>query len=279
MTDKRHLSSLRRGLSALSLLNFHGRVTTTELAQHCGVPRTTAHRILATLVEEGFVVHNEASHSYALSSQVRRLASGFSRDGLVSEAGRPILQDLCKKLMMPSGLTTPMGENMVLQVSTDFDAPLALGRVPEGTAFPITYGSSGHVYLAYCSVEQRRQIIALASMSSGSFVALQQPAVPSNEALDTIRARGYAIGLGAERDCREGLLAVPVLFNGAYIASLTLRFMNRVHSTGTILERYLDIVQQASRDIERELDRMASEQAMSKTPAALEEQSPALIAL
>ncbi len=260
MTDKNHLSSLRRGLAALNLLNFHGRVTTTQLAKHCGVPRTTAHRILATLVDEGYVVHNEASHCYSLSSQVRRLASGFSQDGLVAEAGRPVLQSLCKKLMMPSGLTTPIGGNMVLQVSTDFEAALALGRIPEGTAFPITYGLSGHVYLAHCGVEKRSQIIALARMSSGSFVALKQPPVPSDVALDAIRERGYAIGVGAEPGCREGLIAVPVYFNGAYIASLTLRFMNRVHSAKTILVQYLDIVQEASREIEQELNRKSSEQ-------------------
>ncbi len=260
MTDKRHLSSLRRGLAALSLLNYHGRVTTTQLAKYCGIPRTTAHRVLATLVDEGYVVHNEASRCYSLCSQVRRLASGFSRDGLVSEAGRPILQNLCKRLMMPSGLTTPIGGNMVVQVSTDFEAPLALGRVPEGTAFPITYGVSGHVYLAHCGLEQRRQIVALAKMSSGSFVALQQPPVPHDEMLDAIRLRGYAVGLGVEPGCREGLFAVPVYFNGAYIASLTLRFMNRVHSAGAILERYLDTLHEASREIEKELDRRASEQ-------------------
>lgn len=269
--DRRHLSSLRRGLSALSLLNFHGRVTTTQLAKHCAVPRTTAHRILATLVDEGYVIHNEASHCYSLSSQVRRLASGLNRDSLISEAGRPILQALCKKLMMPSGLTTPVGENMVLQVSTDSEAPLALGRVPEGTAFPATYGPSGHIFLAHCGIEQRRQLIALASMSSGSFVALQQPPVPSDEALDEIRARGYAVSLGAEPGCREGLFAVPVHFNGAYIASLTLRFMNRVHSASAILERHLDIVQQASKDIEQELNRMASR------PAARAADYPTLV--
>jgi DNA-binding IclR family transcriptional regulator len=245
MSDKRHLSSLRRGLSALSLLNYHGRVTTTQLARHCGVPRTTAHRILATLVDEGYVVHNEASHCYSLSSQVRRLASGFSRDGLVSEAGRPVLQRLCKQLMMPSGLTTPVGGDMVLQVSTDFEAPLALGRVPEGTAFPATYGPSGHVYLA---------------LSSGSFVSLYRPPLPTDDLLDMILDRGYAVGLGAEPGCREGLIAVPVLFNGAYIASLTLRFMNRVHSVGTILERHLPVLRSAAEEIEDELNRRSRDQ-------------------
>jgi DNA-binding IclR family transcriptional regulator len=260
MSDKRHLSSLRRGLSALSLLNYHGRVTTTQLARHCGVPRTTAHRILATLVDEGYVVHNEASHCYSLSSQVRRLASGFSRDGLVSEAGRPVLQRLCKQFMMPSGLTTPVGGDMVLQVSTDFEAPLALGRVPEGTAFPATYGPSGHVYLAHCGVEQRRQIVALAALSSGSFVSLYRPPLPTDDLLDIILDRGYAVGLGAEPGCREGLIAVPVLFNGAYIASLTLRFMNRVHSVGTILERHLPVLRSAAEEIEDELNRRSRDQ-------------------
>ena len=256
MSDKQHLSSLRRGLAALSLINFHGRVTTSQLAKHCQIPRTTAHRVLATLVSEGYVLHHQASRSYSLSSQVVRLASGIGRDSLVSEAGRPILQKLCEKLMMPCGLSTPVGENMVLQVSTDFEAPLALSRVPEGTAFPISYGPSGYVYLAHCNREQRRQIIELARLSSGSFVGLRQPPVPSDEGLDTIRKRGYAIGLGAEPGCREGLVAVPVYFHNAYIASFTLRFMKRIHSVQGVVERYLDVLRCAASDIEQELGKM-----------------------
>lgn len=268
MDDKRHLSSLRRGLSALCLLNIHGRVTTGQLAKHCRVPRTTAHRILATLVDEGYVHHDPSSHAYTLTAQVRRLTSGFGRDGLVSEVGRPVLDRLCRKLMMPCGLATPVGLDMVLQVVTDSDAPLALGRLPEGTAFPITYGASGHVYLAHCTAQKRKQLIALAQMSSGSFVDLYQPPIPDDEALDEIRRRGYAFNPGAEPGCREGLLAVPIHFNGAYIASLTLRIMNRVLSLDMVLQRHLGPLERAAREIERGLHRRGVDSDALSAPRA-----------
>jgi hypothetical protein len=61
------------------------------------------------------------------------------------------------------------------------------------------------------------------------------------------------------------VLAVPVYFKSAYIASLTLRFMNRIHSSQDIVTRHLVRMQYAAGAIERVLDATNSDPAEARS--------------
>lgn len=252
LTDKRHLSSLKRGLAALSILNLEDRLTPTQLSRRLGVPRTTAHRILQTLVAEGYVIHDGASRSYHLGSEVRRLAQGFNRDSLVAEVARPALRALCAQLLTPVGLAAPRGHDIVIQVSMDYEAPLALNRLPEGTAFPVTYGPSGHLFLAHCDPDLRRQIVAGAALSPAARRP-SPPRPPGDAELRRIRRRGYALSVSRDANIAEGVLATPIYLDGTFIASIHLRFMKRVVSPASAVERYLQPLLASARQIEQTL--------------------------
>ena len=70
MASRDNLSSLKRGLRALSLLNLREVLTATELAKELGLPRTTARRVLDTLIDAGVA----RSRSEALAWCVRLVA-------------------------------------------------------------------------------------------------------------------------------------------------------------------------------------------------------------
>lgn len=276
LSEKRHLSSLKRGLAALSLLNVEERLTATELGRRIGIPRTTAHRILDTLVAEGYVVHDRTTHSFRLTSQIRRLAQGFSRESLVAEIARPVLRALCHELLTPVGLTTPRGHDVVIQVSMDYEAPLALERLPEGTAFPVTYGPSGHLFLAHCEPDLRRQIVAAAASSPSARRAVP-PAAPADAELERIRTQAFALTVSREPRLAEGVLAVPLYLDGQFIGSVHLRFMKRVYSASAALERYLPPLRAAACDIERAMTTVlqaAPELVRAVRPAGLRSAEP-----
>jgi DNA-binding IclR family transcriptional regulator len=210
MDDKKHLSSLRRGLEALSILNIQDSLTGSELAARLKIPRTTAHRILDTLAADGYVVHDIANRCFRLSTKVRHIAFGFNRDSLLAEVARPVLQALCRETLMPVGLTTPVGQHIVTQVSTDHEAPLALERIEEGSTFPLTLGASGHIYLAHCAKDVREKLLSAAARAAPGDSPQTRP---SDADLDRIRSDQYAIS--PPRDgWAEGIIAVPVYFNG-----------------------------------------------------------------
>ncbi len=78
MSSTLQLSSLKRGLRALSLLNARGTLSASELAGELQLPRTTARRVLDTLVGEGYAEKVPGGHQYRLTPMVGMLSSGFS---------------------------------------------------------------------------------------------------------------------------------------------------------------------------------------------------------
>ena len=255
MDEKKHLSSLRRGLEALRLLNIRDHLTGSELAAHLKIPRTTAHRILETLASDGYLIHDEVKHWFHLSTKVRHIAFGFNRDSLLAEVARPVLLSLCRETLMPVGLTSPVGQQMVTQVSTDHDAPLALDRIEEGSTFPITIGASGHIYLAHCAKDVRDKLIATAVNTAKPKSAYLPP---SDAEFDRIRSNQYAFSPPYE-DGREGLIAVPVYLNGGYVAGIYLRYMRRVVTKNTVIQVLLPKLRSAAIEIERRVTTMIQE--------------------
>lgn len=251
MDEKKQLNSLSRGLEALSILAVKDRLTGSELARRLKLPRTTAHRILETLAHEGYVLHDVANRCFRLSAKVRHIAFGFNRDSLLADIARPVLQALCQQTLMPVGLTTPVGARIVTQVSTDYDAPLALERVKEGASFPLTLGASGHIFLAHCSRPVRTRLLE-ATQETVKFPP------PSDEDLDRIREQGFAISPPRE-GWVEGLIAVPIYFNGDYVAGIHLRFMRRVMTEGNVLRLLLPQLRTAALEIETLLSSKAIE--------------------
>jgi DNA-binding IclR family transcriptional regulator len=233
-------------MNALTALSMTGRMTAAELAKRINVPRTTAHRILDTLVAEGYVIHNEHNHCFQLSHKVRQLAQGHHRDNTLAQVARPILRSLCREVLLPVGLTAPVGHEIVLQVSLDHEAPLAHHYLPEGFAFPVTYGAVGRLFLAHCAEDARRDLIATALSSVPKYLKLYEP--PTNAELDKIRDLGYAVS--ARPTAPEGVLAVPVYLHGKYLAGAHLRFPNHASALSEAVERYLARIQHVAHAIE-----------------------------
>lgn len=250
--SRRHLSSLKRGMSALTVLSMTGRTTAAALAKRINVPRTTAHRILDTLVFEGYVLYNPNNHCFQLGPKVRELAQGLDRDELISEVARPILTELCRELLLAVGLITPADHHLVLQVAMDDEAPLSIIHMAEGFYFPVTFGAHGRLFLAHCAEGVRNKLIAEAQSSGPAYLTSHAP--PTLAELEHTRRVGYAVS--ARPGAKEGVLAVPVYFKGDYVASVHIRFTNFDGADKHAVERYLPRLKQAAHDVEAGLVQM-----------------------
>ena len=77
MDSRQEIKSLKKALRALTFMNQKGDATVTDVARAVGIPRTTAHRVLATLASEGYVEKQPPSDYYRITSRVQKLAQGF----------------------------------------------------------------------------------------------------------------------------------------------------------------------------------------------------------
>ena len=159
MAGDSELSTLKRGLLALRFINERGPTNVAALARHITIPRTNAHRILQTLVAEGYCARVANSRFYRLTSLVSHLSVGFDGDERLTTIATPLLEAVSREIKWPVALATPQGPHMLVRVATDFQSPLALVRVRPGYTTPICQTTTGLLYMALMAEDVRQSLL------------------------------------------------------------------------------------------------------------------------
>jgi DNA-binding IclR family transcriptional regulator len=142
------MSSTLRCFQVLELLAEEPfELSVSDVAEALGMPRASAHRLCATLVEGGFVEHVLSSKRYRLTPKTLWVGSGYLRHSAIYRAAFFPMQDLAKQIPGTAQLGV-FSENKVLFVhsvgysgSTDAFADVGLRRPLHATA-------SGKLFLA-----------------------------------------------------------------------------------------------------------------------------------
>lgn len=102
--------SLVRGLIFLeSIASSSSGLTITELADLCGVDKSTVSRIIATLIDIGFVTRLE-NRRIVLTGRVLSFAKGFEQQYSLTEVASPYLSDLRDRINETIILTGRQGD-------------------------------------------------------------------------------------------------------------------------------------------------------------------------
>lgn len=239
MKSDQELRSLKRGLKVLALLNQTENVSITELARHLGLPRTTAERILLTLVAEGYVQRVPDDKRYRLSAKVCSLSGGFSEDCWIVETATPLLFRVTQQIGWPLAIATPSGDRMILRATTDPATSLWLNRRRIGAETPILNSSSGLVAYAFSSAIQQS---ILASVLKGSSDPYNRERSAEQSGLDLfiepVVKNGFAFQPPPNNNPEQSV-AFPIFVDGQYAASLLMIYMTRAMSGATVVEKYV----------------------------------------
>jgi DNA-binding IclR family transcriptional regulator len=141
------IQSVKRAFDVLGTLG-DGPLGVTEVADRAGLPKSTAARVLATLVGEGAVEQVPGDTSYRLGPRLITLAAGFSLTRSLAAIARPILIDLAQTSGEAAGLGMPDGDLVHYIDQVDTVQPV-LVRDWTGARVPLHAVSSGQVLLAF----------------------------------------------------------------------------------------------------------------------------------
>jgi IclR family mhp operon transcriptional activator len=237
MASSDNLSSLKRGLRALSLLNLREVLTATELAAELRLPRTTARRVLDTLVEEGYAEKIPREHKYRLTPMVNVLSSGFSDESWIAHVAEPLLTKKTIEIGWPLVVATPSGDQMMVRVSTDRLTPLALDHFGVGFKTPMVHGTSGHVMLAFMSQPHRELTLQVIRSSTDPKQALAREDARIRSIVTAVRAQGFAHIIYKEYP--EASVGVPIFLNGVARACLLMGYVKAALKPAQIVEKYV----------------------------------------
>ena len=255
----RHVQGLSRGLSILHAINLSadGWASIAELSATTGLHRTTVRRLLETLQAEGYVRRSVSDDSYRLNQKIRQLSDGFTDDEWISEVANPVLGELLQKVVWPSDLCTLDGDSMLVRETTHRFSPLSFHRAMIRQRMPVLHTSAGRAYLAWCSAEERQQILQLLVAGNDEQANFARNRVLVDQMLEKVRRQGYATNDGEwNQQIKIAAIAVPIRHNGHVLASINVVFLKKAMSLAEAVERYLPELNAAVGKIQARLSEM-----------------------
>ena len=252
-----HVQSLSWGLALLHAINrsANGWASIADLSASTGLHRTTVRRLLETLQSEGYVRRSASDDSYRLNLKVRQLSDGFTDDEWISEVANPVLGELLQTLVWPSDLSTIDGDCMLVRETTHRFSPLSFHRAMIRQRMPLLFTSAGRAYLAWCSEEERGQILQLLAAGHDEQASFaRQPALVT-QMLDKVRRQGYATNEGEWHEQQKiAAIALPIRHQGGILGCLNVVFLKKAMRVSEAAERYLPALQAAIAKIESRLE-------------------------
>lgn len=184
-----------------------GLMGITDLSNATGLPKSTTHRLVTALVNEGLLLQDEDSHKYALSLRVTALGASILGSHIVRKVARPILIELRNQTHESVHLAVLEGMEAVIIATEDSYFFVRTVNVP-GQHLPAHAVSTGKVLLAYQWEPRLREILARAPLRRYTDRTITNVSQLQIE-LETVRAQGYALS-GSELEEGVEAVAAPI---------------------------------------------------------------------
>jgi DNA-binding IclR family transcriptional regulator len=201
------VQSVDRTLDVLeSLATRRGATGISELSQLVGLHVSTVHRLLATLVDRGYVRQDPDSSRYHLGSRIFTLASAADLHLDLRLVARPYLE----RMMRTSGETANLvtaSESEVVYLDQVASMHLVKMFTAPGMRAPLHCTGTGKVMLAFRGPDFAEPVLESAMQRFTSRTIVSRAALETE--LATILKQGYSVD---NEEMEEGVrcLAVPV---------------------------------------------------------------------
>ncbi|MGH2476304.1 MAG: IclR family transcriptional regulator [Candidatus Limnocylindrales bacterium] len=199
------VQSISRAFAVLTALG-DGPLGVTDVADLAGLPKSTAARLLASLVGEGAVEQVPGDTLYRLGPRLVTLAGGFSLVRSLTAIARPILTELAAASGEAAGLGIPEGDLVHYIDQVDTPNPVVV-RDWTGARAPLHAVSSGQVLLAFRTPSAIDRYLDGALERFTTRTLADADAV--RERLRDVRRRGYAWAI-EEFDAGISSVAAPI---------------------------------------------------------------------
>lgn len=234
---------LVKAFRLLESLGGAGDRSLGDLAGNLGMSKPTAHRVLSSLVELGYVQRRETG-VYRLTDKLRRIAPPNDSTDLLAFA-RPVLVALHKR----TGETTNLGvlRGSKVEYLLVLESTHALRRVVANTdADPFHCTSLGRAIVAHLPPAVRDELIAGAEMVRRTPKTVTQR-TQLRGILDRVRETGYAI---EEDETDVGVVCVgaPVFDRDSVCAAVSVS-VPTARADGVSRARLVQAVRKAARQI------------------------------
>ena len=199
-------SSAERSLRLLARLAREGRaLSLADLAADLALPKGTAHRLCAQLLETGFIARDINERDFVVGPALRKLSFDTLTHGTVRGLRHQVLTELVKEVGETCNFTTLDGASVLYLDRVEAPWPWRL-TLEVGEHVPLHCTASGKMFMALMPARQRELLI-----SELSLVAMTDATITSRAQLllecESIARAGYSLD---RQEFIDGLLALAV---------------------------------------------------------------------
>jgi DNA-binding IclR family transcriptional regulator len=224
-------------------------LTLSEIADRMQLPKSSVHRLLATLIARQYVERDSQTHRYSLGIHLFEIGSNVIHGRGLHAAAHPVLE----KLTMATGETCHLavlhGTEAVYVYKLDGPSTIPMPSRVGGRA-PGHATSIGKILLAWADPDVRRQALSgkLERYARNTITDPQQ----LEAELEVVREQGYAVDL---EEFEDGLccVAAPVRDMSERVVAAVGVAAPSVRLTAEVLPSVVEVVIEAGDAISRQL--------------------------
>lgn len=201
--------ALSKGLSLLTLIaDAPHPLPFTELSRYSGLPKSTLHRILQTLIEYRLVRTDEASQTYRLGTRLFEMAHQVWSDFDLRSAAEPELLRLRELAQETTRLGVLEGRDILIIDQRDHVQAMRLAN-GVGSRLPAAATAIGKAVLSHRPPEELQRYLTAMPLKPLTPQSILDVETLQRE-LDLIKARGYAVSVEESALGVSGV-AAPIL--------------------------------------------------------------------
>ena len=189
----RRAPAVERSIAVLNYLASRpdDRFTLSEIARATDLNKATLHAILGALTESGFVLREEERKTYSLGPALVALGGAAVEANPAVQLAMPHMEALSSELGLDCVASAAIEDQIVILTRASSRRPFGI-EVEPGQRLPLA-PPLGTVFIAWSTqTEIDRWLAKVGPKATNADIQRYRQAV------DTVRARGYSLGLGGE---------------------------------------------------------------------------------
>lgn len=214
------IGSISKACQLIETLSTQKSWALADLCKAVAMPKTTVHRMLLTLEDNGYVVQEKLRGEYCLSFKLFSIGSRMVQHSGLVDIAKPYCRELLEAIDETVNLCVVSGTEMLV-VDKQVTSQILRHDSIIGSSFPLFQSASGKIFLAFAEKEETEKVLKLIQQQTSS-VHFEEVMQGLKNELQEIRETGVAYDY---EEVFKGVrcTAAPIYdFDNKFVASISI---------------------------------------------------------
>lgn len=248
---------MTRALNLLEALNRRAVSSVEQLHVDTKLPKPTIIRLLKTLIQAGFVAHDQRQSGYQVTAGVHSLSCGYHSTPLVVEAARPWAIAFTREYRWPVAIAMLDRDAVVIRFSTISDSPISPFHASLNRRLSLFTSGLGFAYFAFCPKNEQRALLKLAQRGNKDSLLKSKNPGWLQMRIRQATERGYTDRDPGADYQESATVAVPIFIGDRVAATLGMTYFRNAVKPSEI-ETYAAALSSAAKSIQKQMKALNS---------------------